>query len=154
MIEMRKEFIDKDGIIRIFEIRRVPLLYVAEYEAIEIQEGREKGYRFVVLDDYGNEKEMIEILEAKIKRALSIKHVIWDENSQTWLTRDNVIRARIEMEPSEQGNMQSISKKMPVICIDGKELSWEEFGKLMLVYERSQFVLEFFDLSEDIYQIY
>ncbi|MDI6891261.1 MAG: hypothetical protein QMC83_10065 [Thermodesulfovibrionales bacterium] len=40
-----------------------------------------------------------------------------------------------------------------MIVVDGKELTWEEFGKTMMVYEGFQFVLKFVDPSDDMYEV-
>ena len=37
----------------------------------------------------------------------------------------------------------------PLIVIDGKELRWDEFGRMLMTYEGFHFKLEIFDRSEE-----
>lgn len=38
---------------------------------------------------------------------------------------------------------------MPVVVIDGKEISWAEFGKMVSTYMGFNFKLELYDKSEE-----
>ena len=38
----------------------------------------------------------------------------------------------------------------PLIVIDGKEIRWDEFGRMLMTYEGFHFKLEIFDRSEEI----
>lgn len=37
----------------------------------------------------------------------------------------------------------------PLLVIDGKSLSWDEFGRMLMTYEGFNFRLEIFDRSEE-----
>jgi hypothetical protein len=39
--------------------------------------------------------------------------------------------------------------RLPRLVVDGKEFSWEGFGRMLMAYEGFQFKLQVFDLSED-----
>jgi len=51
---------------------------------------------------------------------------------------DSVVTWRIEYEGVDR----------PLVIIDGRELSWDEFGKLVLTHEGWNFRLQFVDPSE------
>jgi len=38
---------------------------------------------------------------------------------------------------------------LPVVVIDGRELTWEEFGRMLLSFEGWQFRLEIIDRTEE-----
>ena len=38
----------------------------------------------------------------------------------------------------------------PLIVIDGKEIKWDEFGRMLMTYEGFNFKLEIFDKSDEI----
>jgi hypothetical protein len=39
---------------------------------------------------------------------------------------------------------------MPIVVIDGQEISWEEFGHMMSSFEGWQFKLEMLDRSDEL----
>ena len=38
---------------------------------------------------------------------------------------------------------------MPLVVIDGREISWEQFGRMLMTFEGWQFKLQIFDRSEE-----
>ena len=40
--------------------------------------------------------------------------------------------------------------RLPLLVIDGKEISWEQLGRMMMSFEGSQFRLQIKDRSEEI----
>lgn len=53
------------------------------------------------------------------------------------------MRARIESGPEGETDM-------PVIVIDGRSISWDDFGRMVATYMGSQFKLELHDLNDEI----
>lgn len=141
-----KEFTDIDGKKRVFEFRSFPVPTGFEYEAVEIQDGEPKGMRFAVLGDEDEADILRYRLEERIKKALAYKHLEYHERTDTWVTCNSIIRGQIRWDPEFGG-------QIPLIVVDGKELTWEEFGKTMMVYEGFQFVLKFVDPSDDMYEV-
>ena len=39
--------------------------------------------------------------------------------------------------------------RMPLVVIDGREISWEQFGRMLMTFEGWQFKLQIFDRSEE-----
>ena len=56
---------------------------------------------------------------------------------------DKVVRARIEWDEAEDG-------RVPLIVVDGKEIAWDEFGRMLMTFEGWQFKLEIRDKSEEL----
>jgi hypothetical protein len=46
-------------------------------------------------------------------------------------------------EPNEDG-------RLPMLVIDGREISWEQFGRMVMGFEGWQFKLEIKDWSEEV----
>lgn len=139
-----KEFTDIDGKKRVFEFKSFLCPTGFVYEATEIHDGEPKGMRFSVLGKEGESEVLKHKLQEKVKKALTMKHVEYNKESDTWVTCDHTIRGQIRWDPKSE------FRQKPLILVDGHELTWEEFGKAMLVYEGFQFVLRFVDSSDDV----
>ena len=53
------------------------------------------------------------------------------------------VRGRIERDDDTDG-------MLPLLVIDGQEVSWEQFGRILMSFEVWQFRLEIRDRSEDV----
>jgi hypothetical protein len=53
-----------------------------------------------------------------------------------------LVRARIEWDEETDG-------LLPLVVIDGQEVSWEEFGRMLMSFEGWQFRMEIRDRSEE-----
>jgi hypothetical protein len=40
--------------------------------------------------------------------------------------------------------------RVPLLVIDGREITWEEFGRMLMTFEGWQFKLEIRDMSEEL----
>ena len=52
------------------------------------------------------------------------------------------MRGRIEWDDEEDG-------RVPLMVVDGREISWEEFGQMLMSFEGWQFKFEVFERSDD-----
>ena len=43
----------------------------------------------------------------------------------------------------------AFADRVPLLVIDGREIAWDEFGRMLMVFEGFQFKLEIRDKSED-----
>jgi hypothetical protein len=141
-----KEFTDVDGKKRVFEFKSFPCPTGFVYEATEIQDGEPKGMRFSVLGTENEAEVWRYKLEEKLKKALKVKDIEYHKDSCTWVPRGSVIRGQITWDPEAGG-------QVPLVLVDGNEITWEEFGKTMLVHEGFQFVLKFVDPTDDVMEI-
>ncbi len=116
-------------------------------EAFEIKDGNPGGYEFSVIDDIEEEPfELLGKLIGRIRRALNRKHIYWNETTQNrQITDDDVVRGKIDSD-----RYTPDYERLPLIVIDSKEISWSEFGQMLMTYEGFNFKLEIFDRSDEI----
>lgn len=110
-------------------------------DAFELRDGSPAGYEFQIIGD--PEEDLLALLGRlveKIRRALSIKHL--EEGSLGMRIADQVVRGRIEWDGAEDG-------RVPLLVIDGREITWREVGRMMMSFEGWQFKLEIRDKSEE-----
>ena len=111
--------------------------------ALEIKNGEPHGYAFEVLSNNPQEDtlELFRRLFDRMQRALSQRHLNVDEYG-LHITKPDIVRARIDydLENPESG---------PLLLIDGKEVAWAEFGRMLMTFEGFQFKMEIYDISEE-----
>lgn len=79
-------------------------------------------------------------LVERIRRALSIKQLV---NGELGLQiAEHIVRGQIEWDDDYDGSL-------PILVIDGKEVKWEEFGRMLMNFEGWQFRLNILDKSEE-----
>jgi len=77
----------------------------------------------------------------KMRRALSARHI--QDGEYGLQVADKVVRARIEWDEAEDGCV-------PLIVVDGREITWNQFGRMLMSFEGWQFKLEIRDRSEEL----
>jgi len=131
-----------DGETHQFHFQTRLLGNIVALDAFELQDGNPAGYEFQVIGDPEDDSfVLLTRMIEKIRRALSIKHVENDGGGLQIV--DQTVRGRIESDASK-------ADRMPLIVVDGQEISWEEFGKMLMTFERWQFKLEIADLSDEL----
>jgi hypothetical protein len=111
-------------------------------DALEIRDGQPAGYQFQIIGD--PEEDLMALLGRlidKIRRALSIKHV--QDGEYGLQIADHLVRARIEWDESEDG-------RVPLVVVDGREITWDQLGRMLMTFEGWQFKLEIRDQSEEL----
>ena len=111
-------------------------------DAFELRDGYPAGYQFQIIGDPQDDLlVLLGRLIEKIRRALSIKHV---KNGELGLQIADhlVVQGRI-------GSDGTPGDRAPLIVVDGREITWREFGHMMLSCEGWQFKLEIRDKSEE-----
>ncbi|MEJ2727373.1 MAG: hypothetical protein P8185_02490 [Deltaproteobacteria bacterium] len=116
-------------------------------EAFEIRNGYPGGYEFSAIDDIEGEPfELLEKIIGRMRRALNRRHIYWDETSRNWQITDNdVVRGTIHSDLDS-----SDYQRLPLMVIDGKDISWSELGRMLMIYEGFNFKLEIFDRTDEI----
>ena len=111
--------------------------------ASEIRNGFRSGYEFQVIGD-PEEDPMILLgrLLEKIRRALSVKHLV-PEVYGLRIAEHGVVRGIIEWDDDEDG-------LLPLLNVDGRKVTWDELGRMLMTYEGWQFKLEIRDKSEEV----
>jgi hypothetical protein len=112
-------------------------------ESFELCAGEPGGYQFQALA--GAEDDLFGLIAELIKRmrrALSVRHL--KEERRFGLSIANfLVRGRIDWDRAED-------RRVPLLVIDGREVTWEQFGQMLISFEGWQFKLEIRDRSEEI----
>lgn len=112
-------------------------------DAFELHDGNPTGYQFQVIDDPGCDLlALLGRLIEKMRRALSVKHVT-EERLGLQISEQQVVRGRIQWDDDEDG-------RVPLLIVDGREIRWQEFGRMLMTFEGWQFKLEIRDKSEEL----
>jgi hypothetical protein len=113
-------------------------------ESFELRDGRPAGYQFKII---GNPTDDLFVLLGrlieKMRRTLSTKHVKDGQLGGLQITDHRVVRARIGWDDAQDG-------RVPLLIIDGREITWEEFGHMLMSFEGWQFKLQVADQSEEL----
>ena len=108
--------------------------------AIEAREMTGKGnigYAFSVLGADGcDQPDLILDLYKKMKRGLSKKYLKIYRTQKT--IQDSRVAGRIEWDDDFHG-------ELPRLVIDGQQVTWTEFGKMLMSFEGWQFKLDIID---------
>ena len=138
---------DTDGVDHIFHFTVRLLGDRVAIDTFEIKDGHPGGYEFSVIGDI--EEELLELfgkLFERIRRALNRKHIYWSETTKNWqITDDDLVRGKVDCDLDSPDY-----ERLPLIVIDGREISWSEFGQMLMTYEGFNFKLEIFDRSDEI----
>ena len=110
-------------------------------DAFELRDGNPAGYQFQIIGE--PETDLMRLfgrLIEKMRRGLSIKHLKQEDLGLQ--VADRLVRGRIEWDADEDG-------QVPLLIIDGRTVTWEQFGRMLMTFEGWQFRLEIFDNSEE-----
>jgi hypothetical protein len=113
-------------------------------EAFELVNGAPGGYQFQVLGDA--EEDLFELMGQmvpRIRRLLAQQHLKTEPYMSGLHIADTLVRGRITWDENEDG-------RLPMLVIDGKEISWERFGRMVMGFEGWQFKFEIKDRSEEV----
>jgi hypothetical protein len=110
-------------------------------DAFELRNGHPSGYQFQIIGDPNDDLlVLLGRLIERIRRALSTKHIT---NGELGLQiADCVVRGRIEWDDAHDG-------RVPILVIDGREVTWEELGRMLMSFEGWQFQLNIRDRSQE-----
>ena len=122
--------------------RRMRLLgSMMALDAFEVKAGVPKGYQFQILGEPEDEPlSLLARLVERMRRSLSVKHLDSEHGAQI---ADQTVCGRIEWDESEDG-------RVPLLVIDGQEVSWDEFGRMLMSFEGWQFRVAIRDRSEEV----
>jgi hypothetical protein len=110
-------------------------------DAFEIRGGHPAGYQFKVIGE--PEEDLLVLLGRlieKIRRGLSRKHL--KKKQYGVQIADRVVCGTIEWDQAQDGSV-------PLLNIDGTEITWEQLGHMLMSFEGWQFKLEIGDKSEE-----
>ena len=123
-----------------FQMRLLGTMLVLD--AFEIQDGFRAGYEFRIIGK--PEDDVLTLLGRlieKMRRALAVKDLAI--NGSQFQIRDQTVRGLISSDPAGSGDI-------PVVVVDGREIGWDDFGRMLAAFEGWQFRLEIRDLADDV----
>jgi hypothetical protein len=133
--------VDCDGGIHQFHFRTHLFGPGVALDAFELQDGEPAGYSFRII---GNPEEdllvMLGRLIEKISRALSVKHLVASDLGIHIANQS--VQGSIESDEAEDGSI-------PVLIIDGQQVTWKDFGRMLMSFEGWQFRMKIRDKSEE-----
>jgi hypothetical protein len=112
-------------------------------DAFELRNEDPAGYSFQIIGE--PEVDLLVLLGRlveKMRRALSIKH-LKDGNYGLQIADGGVVRGRIKWDDAHDG-------ELPLLVIDGREIDWNRFGRMLMSHEGAQFKLTIADKSEEL----
>lgn len=112
-------------------------------EALELHDERRAGYEFQVIGQPDDDAlELLGKLIGKMRRALAQTHL--DDTDHGPQVNDGlIVRGKVSSDPD-------VEHRVPMLVIDGREISWEEFGRMVATFEGWQFRMEFVDRSDEV----
>lgn len=135
---------DKDGVKHRFSFYTHIAGDKVGMEAIEQKDDDSSGYQFYVISDV--EEDLLILyknLYERMKRGLSQKHIEESDINPYSFTNRDTVRGYIAYDPDNDED------NIPMVVIDGKEITWLELGKMVSIYESFNFKLEIFDKTEE-----
>ena len=111
-------------------------------EAFELKAGVPDGYQFEILGEPDGEPlSLLASLIERMRRSLSVRYLERSEDGAQ-ITGQTVC-GRIEWDASGDG-------RVPLLVIDGQDVSWDEFGRMMMSFEGWQFRLAIRDRTDEV----
>ena len=111
-------------------------------DAFELKAGVPGGYQFEILGEPDGEPwPLLGSLVERMRRSLSVRYL---ESSEDGVRiADQTVCGRIEWDASGDG-------RVPLLVIDGQDVSWDEFGRMLMSFEGWQFRVALCDRSEEV----
>ncbi len=112
-------------------------------DAFELRNGHPAGYSFQIIGEpEANLLILLGQLLGKMRRALTIKH-LKEGDYGLEIADDRIVRGRIE-------SHDAYDAQLPLLVIDGREIDWDQFGRMLMSHEGAQFKLTIADKSEEL----
>jgi len=125
-----------------FQFRIRLLGDVMALEAFELKAGMPGGYQFEILGKPDDDPlPLLGRLIERMRRSLSVRYLERGEDGAR--IADQTVCGRIDWDESGDG-------RTPLLVIDGREVSWDEFGRMVMSFEGWQFRLAIRDRSEEV----
>jgi hypothetical protein len=137
------ELTDCDGQAHVFHFRTRLFGPGVAIDAFEVREGHPAGYQFQVIGAPEDDPlTLLARLIEKMRLAISIKHL--KVGSLGLQIADHpIVRGRIGWDEAEEG-------RVPLLVVDGRDITWDEFGRMLMTFEGWQFKLDIRDKSEEL----
>jgi hypothetical protein len=131
---------DLDGVLHTFSFRTLLLPTHITIEAIEAA-GWRRGYAFQVVGSVDDDiQDLFSRLCGQMDKALCMKY-IEDHPDGPRISSKGVVRGRIAWDEEAQ-------ESLPMMVIDGRDVRWMDFGRMVASFNGSNFRMEICDGSE------
>ncbi|OYD60098.1 UNVERIFIED_ORG: hypothetical protein BDU10_9425 [Burkholderia sp. CF145] len=111
-------------------------------DAFEGGEDMRCGYEFRIMGEPDDDVlTLLGRLVEKMRRALSVRFLC-AENHRLRIS-DQTVQGRISSDMAGFENM-------PVVVVDGKEIMWDDFGRMLMAFEGWQFRLDIADPADEL----
>lgn len=111
-------------------------------DVFDLRDGGPAGYQFQVIGEQDDEPlELLGRLIGKMRRSLALTH-IEDTDHGPQVNDRLILRGTFDSDSDED-------HRVPMVVIDGREISRDELGRMVAAFEGWQFKLEFRDLSDE-----
>ena len=115
---------------------------VMALDAFELKAGVPGGYQFEMLGEPDDEPlPLLGNLIERMRRSLSVRYLVRNEDGAR--IADQTVCGRIEWDESGDG-------RVPLLVIDGHDVPWDEFGRMLMSFEGWQFRVAIRDRSEEV----
>ena len=112
-------------------------------DAFELLQDYPSGYQFRVTGDPEEDPfALLGRLIEKMRRALAIQYIKEGEFGFQ-IANLETVRGLIQWDDAGDG-------RAPTLVVDGRAITWEEFGRMLMAFAGSQFKLEIRDLSDEV----
>ena len=130
-----------------FHLRTRLLGAIVTLEAYELKENEPSGYQFQLIGE-PDEDRFVQLgrLVDRIRRALATQYL--EDGRAGFQIKGMQVKGAIEADMSDEGDLWG--SRMPMLVIDGRDVSWEDFGRMLMTFEGFQFKLEIVDKSDDL----
>jgi len=125
-----------------FHFRRRLLGNIVALDAFELRDGCPSGYQCGIIGDPEDDQlGLLGRLIEKLRRMLSVKHLSGE--GPEFEIAERTVRGQIDWD-------ESAVERTPLLVIDGREISWDEFGRMLMAFEGWQFKLQIVDRSDEV----
>jgi len=125
-----------------FHVRWRLLGSMGALDAFELIGGAPGGYQFQMLGKPDDDPlALLGRLIERMRRSLAVKHLERGELGRQ--IADLTVCGRIDWDGSADG-------RLPLLVIDGQEVSWHELGRMLMSFEGWQFRLAICDRSDEV----
>ncbi len=136
-----------DGVIHEFHFQTRLLGAMVTLEAYEIKGGEPSGYQFQLIGEPGEDRFVqLGRLVERIRSTLATNYL--EDGKYGLQIKDMEVKGKIEADMSDEADV--FGPRLPMLVIDGRDVSWDEFGKMLMTFEGFQFKLEIVDKSDDL----
>jgi len=136
-----------DGVSHMFHFQTRLLGAMVTLNAFELKDGEPAGYQFELIgepdeDRYAQLGRMVQ----RIRSTLATKYL--EDGAHGLQIADMEVKGHIEADMSDEADL--FGARVPMLVIDGREVSWAELGQMLMTFEGFQFKLQIVDRSDDV----